>query len=202
MYETDIVQMSKDLVASQMQDLTGNEDPTPFQVIKDSNDALSIALVHIPEGASDRDKMADFLTAACCVHRATEATFLSAAWSSMYSSIADVEQARPSERANRVEVATLVHVKGQRVETHTAAILRVGGKVQLSPWLADPAFSDSGRIPGALLWGIELAKEMPQEMVEALDAAMETLPAGRVVEMFVKQLSEVRDRLRDSAERN
>ncbi len=202
MTETDIVQMSKDLVDSQMGDLTGNEDPMPFQVIRDSNDTLSIALVHIPEAPEARDRMADFLTAACCVHRATEATFLSAAWSSMYSSVADVERVMPSQRPNRVEVVTLVHVKGQRVETHTAAILRFDGKVQLSPWIADPAFSDSGRIPSALLWGIELAKDMPQDMIEALTAAMETLPAGRVVELFVKQLDEVRGWLRDSSKRN
>lgn len=202
MNETDIVQMSKGLVASQMEDLTGDEDPTAFQVIKDGNDTLSIALVQIPEASGARDKMADFLTAACCVHRAIEATFLSAAWSSMYSSAAEVGKVMPSQRPNRVEIVTLVHVKDQRVETHTSAILRVDGKVKLSPWIFDPAFSDSGRIPSALLLGIEMAKEMPPEMIEALDTATETLPMGRVVELFVKQLDEVRDWLRASAKRN
>lgn len=202
MSRTDIVQMSKDLVDSQLEDLAGDEDPTPFQVIKDSNDSLSIALVHIPEASDARDKMADFLTAACCVHRATEATFLSAAWSSMYSNVAEVGKVMPSQRPNRVEIVTLVHVTGQRVETHTAAILRVGGKVKLSPWISDPDFSDSGRIPSALLLGIELAQEMPPEMIEALDEALQTLPMGRVVELFVNQICEVRDQLRNSAERN
>jgi hypothetical protein len=202
MTETDIVQMSKDLVASQMEELAGDEDPTPFQVIKDSNNTLSIALVHIPEGPQARDKMADFLTAACCVHRATEATFLSAAWSSMYSNVADVGKVMPSQRPNRVEVVTLVHVKQQKVETHTAAILRVDGKVRLSPWLFDSDFSDSGRIPSALLLGIALGEEMPPDMIEVLDDALQNLPIGRVMEMFVKQLDEVRDWLRDSAERN
>lgn len=202
MQETDIVKMSKDLVASQMGDLTGDEDPTAFQVIKDGNDTLSIALVQIPEASDARDKMADFLTAACCVHRATEATFLSAAWSSMYSSADEVGKVMPSQRPNRVEILTLVHVKDQQVETHTSAILRVDGRVKLSPWIYDSDFSNSGRIPSALLLGIELAKEMPEEVIDAIDVAMETFPMGRVVELFVQQLDEMRDRIRKSAERN
>jgi hypothetical protein len=202
MSEKDIVQMSKDLVACQMEDLIGGEDPVPFQVVKDGNDDVSISLVHIPEAADGREKMADFLTAACCVHRATEATFLSAAWSSMYSNVNEVGRVMPSERPNRVEIVTLVHVKHQQVQTHTAAILRVDGKVQLSPWIFDPDFSDSGRIPSALLLGISLAKEMPAEMVEALDTALETIPIGRVMELFVNQLHQVRDSIRDVAERN
>lgn len=204
MYETDIVQMSKSLAASLVEDLTGQEDPTPFQIVKDANDALSIALVHIPEAPEDRDKMADFLTAACCVHRAIEATFLSAAWSSVYSSVADVDKERPAERPNRVEVVTLIHVTRKRVETHTAAILRVDGRVELSPWIADPenAFTGAGRIPAALQWGIELAERMPQDVIDALDAARESLPTGRIVELFVKQIGEVRDWRRAMAERN
>lgn len=204
MYEADIVAMSKSLVADLVDDLAGDEDPTPFQILKDENNTLSITLVHIPEGSEERDKMADFLTAACCVHRATEATFLSAAWSSVYSTVADVNKERPAERPNRVEVVTLVHATRKGVETHTAAILRVGGRVELSPWVADPenALSGAGRIPAALQWGIELVERMPQDVIEALDAAMETLPTGRIVEMFVRQIGQVRDWRRAMAERN
>lgn len=203
MYEPNIVEISKSLAADLVEDLTGNEDPTPFQILKDRNNTLSITLVHIPESSEDRDVMADFLTAACCVHRATEAAFLSAAWSSVYSSIADVKE-RPAQRANRVEVVTLIHVTQRRVETHTAAILRVDGRVELSPWIADPenALSGAGRIPAALQWGIELAGRMPQDVIDALDAAMETMPCGRVIELFVKQIGEVRNWRRTMAERN
>lgn len=202
MYETDIVEMSKELVAAQMEELAGDEDPTAFQVVKNSNNDLSITMVQIPESSDDRDRMADFLTASCCVHRATEATFLSAAWSSMYSNVADFDKAMPSQRPNRVEIATLVHVTREQVETHTAAILRVDGRVKLSPWIVDPESAFSGRIPGALRRGIRLTNEMPQDVIDAIDAAMEVLPPGRVVEIFVKQLREMRRWQSASAERN
>lgn len=202
MHETDIVKISKELVACQMEELAGDEDPTPFQVVKNCNDELGITLVEIPGGSGARDRMADFLTAACCVHRAVEVTFLSAAWSSLYSNVAEFGKVMPSERPNRVEIVTLVHVTQQIIETHTAAILRVDGRVQLSPWIVDPERPFSGRIPGALLWGIKLASEMPQDMIDALDAAREVIPVGRVVEMFVNQLQETRKQHSASAERN
>lgn len=205
MNETDIVQMTKDFMAAQVDELAGNEDPQAVQMLKDDDDTLGIALVQIPASPTDRDKMADYLTAACCVHRATEATFSSAAWSSMYSNIADFDKVTPAQRPNRVEVVTLIHVTQERVETHTAAILRVDGKVKLSPWVADlprGECADAGRIPDALRWGIKLVKEMPQDLIDALTHAKDVIPVGRVVELFVNQINEIREWHRESAERN
>lgn len=205
MHEIDIVQMTKDFMAAQVEELAGNEDPQAVQMLKDDDDTLGIALVQIPASPDDRDKMADYLTAACCVHRASEATFSSAAWSSMYSNINDFGKVTPAQRPNRVEVVTLIHVTRERIETHTAAILRVGGKVQLSPWLADSPYgecADAGRIPEALKWGIRLAKEMPQDLIEALTNARDAIPIGRVVELFVNQISEIRGTHRTQAETN
>jgi hypothetical protein len=205
MHETDIVQMSKDFMAEQVRELAGDEDPQAFQVLRDENDTLGIALVQIPSNANDRDKMADYLTAACCVHRACEATFSSAAWSSLYSDITDMGKAMPAQRPNRVEVVTLIHVTAERVETHTAAILRVAGKVKLSPWLSDSIHGeqvDGGRIPEALRWGIKLAGEMPQDLIDALTNARDVLPLSRVVELFVNQISEIRETHRTKAETN
>lgn len=202
--ETDIVQMSKDFLAVQVSELSGNEDPQAFQVVRSSDDILGISLVDIPRDDSDRDLMADYLAAACCVHRAVEVTFASSAWSSMCSD-PSAAIARPSERGNRVEIAMLVHVTSERIETHTAAILRVNGEVRLSPWVIEGQQSgvySAGRIPDALRLGIGLTKRMPEEMVEALVKAKEALPLGRIVELFVKQIREVRDQARAAAERN
>jgi hypothetical protein len=193
--ETDIVQLSKDFMASQVEELFGDEDPRAFQVVRADDDTLGIALVDIPVGPDDRDKMADYLTATCCVHRATEATFSSAAWSSVYSDVADAEKALPAQRPNRVEIIMLVHVTSAGVETHTAAVLRVDGRVRLSPWITDKAlgeYANGGRIPEALKWGIKLVNDMPEELVVALGRAKEALPMGRVVEMFVRQIRGIR----------
>lgn len=201
----DIVQLSKDFVAAQMDGLRGAEDPQAFQVLKDSDDVLGVSLVDIPRSDNDRDLMADYLAAACCVHQAVEATFASSAWSSMYSNPAIALSKAPSERDNRVEIVMLVHVTPRRVETHTAAILRVGDRVSLSPWLKEEqqgSIYSAGRIPEALKLGIGLTEKMPQEMVDALVAAREVLPPGRIVEMFVKQIREVRDQAQESAQRN
>lgn len=201
----DIVQLSKDFVAAQIVDLHGSEDPQAFQVLKDGDDVLGISLVDIPRDDKDRDLMADYLAAACCVHRAVEATFASSAWSSMYSNPITALSKSPSERDNRVEIIMLVHVTPQRIETHTAAILRVDGKVSLSPWLKEDQYGSvysAGRIPEALKLGIGLTERMPQEMINALTAAREVLPPGRIVEMFVKQIREVRDQAQESAKRN
>ena len=202
--ENDIVQMSKDFVAAQFDDLRGSEDPHAFQVLRSSDDVLGISLVDIPRSDSDRDLMADYLAAACCVHQAVEATFASSAWSSMYSNPLTAATKLPSERGNRVEIVMLVHVTSRRVEVHTAAILRVDGKVRLSPWMIeeDSIGIGAGRIPDALRLGIGLSKEMPEEMVKALVEAREALPLGRIVEMFVNQIREVRDQARSAAERN
>lgn len=204
MYETDIVQMSKDLMAYLVEDLTGDEDPAAFQIVRNADGDLGMALVQIPEGSAGRDTMADMLTAACCVHRASETTFSSTAWSSVYSNVGDVSKVRPAQRPNRVEVITLVHVNQERVEVHTAAVLRVDGKVKLSPWIVDPdqPRSGGGRIPEALEWGIKLAGDMPEEMIEALEIARSSIPMGRVMELFVEHLGGVRERFRRAAQSN
>ena len=99
----------------------------------------------------------------------------------------------------------LVHVTSERTETHTAAILRVDGKVRLSPWIVEGqenSVYNTGRIPEALKLGIDLSIRMPEEILEALLRAKEALPLGRIVEMFVKQIREVRDQVRSAAEKN
>ena len=203
--ETDIVQLSKDFLAAQVGELSGHEDPQAFQVVRSSDDVLGVSLVDIPGSDGDRDLMADYLAAACCVHRAVEVTFASAAWSSMYSNPLAADWKLPSQRDNRVEIVMLIHATSQRIETHTAAILRVDGTVRLSPWIIEDQQGSSintGRIPEALKLGIGLTKEMPQEMVNALAEAREALPLGRIVELFVKQIRQVRAEARVAAERN
>lgn len=200
--ETDIVQLSKDFLAAQVSDLSGGEDPQAFQMLRASDDTLGISLVHIPAGEGDKDLMADYLTAACCVHRAIEATFATPAWSSMYSKPATVTEKPPSERDNRVEIVMLIHVTSQRIEAHTSAILRVDGRVHLSPWIVEDQLCAAGRIPEALKLGIGLTDQMPQEMIEALTEARDAIPPGRLLELFVKQIREARDQARSAAERN
>ena len=203
--ETDIVQLSKDFLDAQVEDLRGSEDPQAFQVLRSIDDILGISLVDIPRDNSDKDLMADYLSAACCVHRAVEVTFASSAWSAMYSSPLTEGTKLPSERDNRIEIVMLVHVTSERIETHTAAILRVDGKVRLSPWIVEGqenSVYSTGRIPEALKLGINLSKRMPGEILEALARAKEALPLGRIVEMFVKQIREVRDQAQEAAKRN
>jgi hypothetical protein len=202
--ENDIVQLSKDFLAAQVSELSGNEDPRAFQVLRSDDDILGISLVDIPRDEAEKDLMADYLAAACCVHRAVEATFASAAWSSMYSNPMEIGTKLPGQRGNRVEIIMLIHVTSKATQMHTAAILRVGGQVRLSPWLAEPSSDviSTGRIPEALKMGIKLSDEMPEELVHALSQAKEGLPLGRIVEMVVNQIRDVREKVRSAAEKN
>jgi hypothetical protein len=202
--ENDIVQLSKDFLAAQVSELYGNEDPKAFQMLRSGDDVLGMSLVDIPQGEDQKDLMADYLAASCCVHRAVEATFASAAWSSMYSNPLEAGWKLPGQRGNRVEIVMLVHVTSEAVRTHTAAILRVGGTVRLSPWLNEPGLdvSNTGRIPEALRMGIKLSHEMPEELIQALDRAKGEVPLGRIVEMIVNQIRQVRDDVRSAAEKN
>ena len=199
--QVDIVQLSKDFIQSQLDDLTGNDDPTPFQIVKSADGAMGIAMVHIPEDHAGRDVMADYLTAACCAHRAVETIFSSAVWSSVYENPADVQKELPGQRANRVELMILMHATQAGLETHTAALLRVDGAVRLSPWITGSEQGerlDGGRIPNALQRGLRLSREMPPELEEALGLAREILPLGRVVELFAEQLRGLRVRQESS----
>jgi hypothetical protein len=203
MSENDIVQLSKDFIAAQVSDLSGNEDPKAFQIVRSEDDILGVSLVDIPCSDDEKDLMADYLAAACCLHRAVESTFASSAWSSMYSNPIDASKIMPMERSNRVEIVMLVHVTSETIQTHTAAILRVNGEVRLSPWLVESdRYCNSGRIPEALRMGIRLSKDMPQELVDALKQAREDLPPGRILELFVNQIRQVRDEARKAAEKN
>lgn len=199
--ENDIVQLSKDFIAAQVGELCGSEDPKAFQMLKSEDGVLGVTLVDIPESDDERDLMADYLAAACCIHRAVEATFASSAWSSMYSSPAQAG-IKPGQRDNRVEIVMLVHVTSQRIQAYTAAILRVNGTVRLSPWLAETAHCDSGRIPEALRTGIRLSVGMPQDLVKALNDAKADMSTGQILELFVNQIREVREKARRSAEMN
>lgn len=202
--ETDIVQLSKDFLAAQVGELRGNEDPKAFQILRSGDNSLGISLVDIPQEGEEKDLMADYLAAACCVHRAVEVTFASAAWSAMYSSLAPGFKL-PSEKDNRIEIVMLVHVTSQRVETHTAAILRANGTVRLSPWIVEDrqgSVANTGRIPEALRMGINLTRQMPPDLVEALLQARESFHPGQVIELFVKQIRQVREEVRLTAERN
>ena len=202
--ETDIVQLSKDFLAAQVGELRGNEDPKAFQILRSGDNSLGISLVDIPQDGEEKDLMADYLAAACCVHRAVEVTFASAAWSAMYSSLAPRFKL-PSEKDNRIEIVMLVHATSQRVETHTAAILRTNGAVRLSPWIVEDqqgSVANTGRIPEALRMGINLTRQMPPDLVEALLQAKESFHPGQVIELFVKQIRQVRAEVRLAAERN
>jgi hypothetical protein len=151
--------------------------------------------------SKDKDRIAAVMTAALTCARATECVFTSTSWMVMSdrppdaASPSDVDAGdllggvMPSQHPNRVECITIMYVSKNRCAMAHAPLTRHPDRLpDVGKWQGSDmdGAKIGGRFGEAIDHGLRMAQEMPQEMVEILDAAW---AAGKQEEMVSRFLA-------------
>lgn len=170
----DIVSVAKAYVESMVEDLEGDNDFMPFLMIqpKDCDDigGWHMLAMMMPGEPEKKDKIADFLTSACCIYNAEEVVFCSAGWSVKNPCKEEMEMS-PSDSPMREENVFIAHATrytGRNVGHHSSNLVRENGKVFLQQWVDMVGISAVGRFAEAITLGLKLAVEMPPDVREGV----------------------------------
>lgn len=195
----DIVSVAKAYVSSLVDDLEGDNDFIPFLMIQPMGTDFDIGNWHMlaavmPGEPEQKNRIADFFTAACAVYNAEEVVFCSAGWSVKNPCKEEMERA-PSDSPLREEDVFIAHstrFTGNSIGHHSSAIVRENGKVFLSKWEDMVGISAVGRFAEAITLGLKLAVEMPPDVREGVTEMVANGQEEKLISAMASMISSAR----------
>jgi len=170
----DIVSVAKAYAEALIEDLEGKNDFLPFLVIQPKDTTFdsgnwNLLVMQMPEDPEQKNRVADYMTAACAIYNAEEVVFCTAGWA-VQNPCAEELQMAPSDSPMRVEKVLIAHstrFTGNTVGHHSADLHRVNNKVFTSPW-DYMTMRAAGRFAEAITLGFKLAVDMPPDVREGV----------------------------------
>ena len=181
---------AREHIERSVKDLEGEEDFPPFLICRNDKGEDMLTLLDMPD-EEHKDGIADIIVAIIAVWQSNEALFGSCAWT-VESASRDLDGMMPSEHPDRREMAFMLHVTPDGGGLHRAMMRRVGGKVELEPWLpVDDHFQMGGRFSDAMKQGLWLARHLPPEIKNYIDEHLEEDPQA-LIEPLVRAIGRYR----------
>lgn len=199
---SELMKHAQRYIERQMRDLSGDDDFLPFlQLLNDRNEIAYVGLA-MPEDPDEKDGLADTITALCMVFRPVEATFASVAWMVTFPNEESAKgSVAPSRHPDRIETAFLTRVAADgAISASTANVVRENNMIGVGLWadMESGPMVIGGRFGEALQRGIALARDMPAELREFIDAELAADRMQELVERILKVTGELRS-ARDNA---
>ena len=200
----DIVSVTKAYIEHMVPELEGDEDITAFLMVqpKDTDgqiDKWHLLAMLMPGDPDTKNRIADYLTAACCVYNAEEVVFASAGWSVKNPCKEELDMA-PSDSPLREEDVFIVHstrFTGDTVGHHSCPIIRRDNKVYLGPWTEMVGVGAVGRFAEAITLGLKLAVEMPPDVREGVESMVAEGQENKLLSAMANMVSGARKTARE-----
>ena len=198
----DIVSVAKAYAEALIEDLEGKNDFLPFLVIQPKDTDFDTGKWHMmamqmPSEPEQKNRVADYMTAACAVYNAEEVVFCSAGWS-VQNPCAEELQMAPSDSPMRVEKVLIAHstrFTGNTVGHHSADLHRVNNKVFTSPWDC-MTMKAAGRFAEAITLGFKLAVEMPPDVREGVTEMIAEGSEQKLLNAMANMINSAREEAR------
>jgi hypothetical protein len=167
---SEMVDAIKQAVEQGMPALEPDEDLPPT-LLTHNPEGMSLAQFGITlETVSDRDELADLLTATMVVDRADAAAFVMLAWAVTLSEAPD-DEFDFATHPDRREMATIAHITRDGDAFYVAPVQRrKGDHPLLGEWEEYPADGIDGRMHAAMRRGLLLVSNMPEHIDKALES--------------------------------
>lgn len=189
----EIVKKAQQFIEFSALELKDQEDFVPFVIVADAEGReFFFGFTEMPVNPEAKDQLADIIMALCVVRGAVEIAFGSAAWYAE-STIGDVNDAPPSQRPDRKEVAIVSVAGDEGVNTvFAASVVRENNKVGIGLWEKLPASATAGRFAEALHMGLKLSRKLPPETRAFLDEQIKEGLEDALIESTAATISKAR----------
>lgn len=199
----DIVSVAKAYIEHMVPELEGDQDITAFLMVqpKDTDDIgdWHMLAMLMPSEPEQKNRIADYLTAACCVYNAEEVVFASAGWSVKNPCKEELDMA-PSDSPLREEDVFIAHstrFTGNTVGHHSCPIIRRDNKVYLGPWAEMVGVGAVGRFAEAITLGLRLAVDMPPDVREGVTEMVAAGEENKLLSAMANMVSGARKTARE-----
>ena len=195
---SELVEGTREKINEMVAELKDDNDFMPFMLVNGAKSKVYVAL-DMPEWGAPRDAVADVMMGLLVIHRATEAVFASVAWS-LWDLTPEERRAWGNrsfeEHPQRREMVFMVHVGVVGEDSfHCAMVTRANGRVTLGEWedrIEEGTTKAGGRFADAMHMGIKMGQDMPVEMCQYIDEALEAGDDDQVIRPLLNALRRVR----------